>query len=248
MKRYVFLRYGLLLIAVLLLCFVPWKNVVGTGRTVAAGGRGDGKLNNRVVISDSPENNGNDSDDKNVSGSNDANGLDKNNGSGDSSSDPGDTVNTVNPADTNTSSKQTVDDYPYDIAADRAAYDLTTTDITVGDRMYSTQINDWYTNFQDYKDKTVEIEGYYLDFDIGYIYVGRKGPSCPYCSGGYVSFEIQSDQDLSEYTSGVDWIAVRGILREGSTSYGDGEKKPFYYIEALSIEKLPEVGVETVTD
>jgi hypothetical protein len=44
------------------------------------------------VISDSPESNGNDSDDKNVSGSNVANGLDKDNGSGDRSSDPEDTI------------------------------------------------------------------------------------------------------------------------------------------------------------
>ena len=70
----------------------------------------------------------------------------------------------------------------------------------VGDKLYMTQINDWYTNFSNYAGKSVEIEGYYMTFN-NYKYVDRKGPTCPYCTGGYVNFEFQSDEDLSALVS-----------------------------------------------
>ncbi|HEY9574591.1 MAG TPA: hypothetical protein VIR32_03580 [Lachnospiraceae bacterium] len=139
------------------------------------------------------------------------------------------------------------DEYPYDIAADRPNFDSNNIDIVVGDNLYVTQINDWYTNFADYAGKSVEIEGYYMDFG-GYHFVGRNGPSCPYCTGGYVNFEFQTDQDMSSYISIQTWIKVKGILREGLIK-GSGKRKdqPFYYIEAISVEEMPEVGVDTVT-
>jgi hypothetical protein len=138
------------------------------------------------------------------------------------------------------------DDYPYDIAADRRTFDASKIDITVGDRLYMTQINDWYTNFSDYSGKSVVIEGYYMIFDK-YTFVGRKGPTCPYCTGGYVNFEFQSDQDLSALISEKSWVRVTGILRAGTTYPGGGQpEEPFYYIEAMSVEKLPKVGVDTI--
>jgi hypothetical protein len=112
------------------------------------------------------------------------------------------------------------DVYPYDIGADKAAVDISSPDIVVGDNLYATQINDWYINFGDYDGKTVEIEGYYVDLD-GYSFVGRKGPSCPYCSGGYVSFEFSADEDLSVLVS-ESWIRVTGILRDGAMYPGGG--------------------------
>lgn len=139
------------------------------------------------------------------------------------------------------------DEYPYDIAADRPNFDSENIDIVVGDNLYVTQINDWYTNFADYAGKSVEIEGYYMDFG-GYHFVGRNGPSCPYCTGGYVNFEFQTDQDMSSYISVQTWIKVKGILREGLIKGGGNRKdQPFYYIEAISVEEMPEVGVDTVT-
>ena len=99
--------------------------------------------------------------------------------------------------------------------------------ITVGDRLYMTQINDWYINFQNYAGKTVEIEGYFLNMGK-YTFVGRNGPVCPYCTGGYVDFEFQTDQDLFGFTSQETWIAVTGILREGKIKLSNRETKPFY--------------------
>ncbi|HPR39921.1 MAG TPA: hypothetical protein PKV62_02775, partial [Oscillospiraceae bacterium] len=58
-----------------------------------------------------------------------------------------------------------------------------------------------------------------------------KGPSCPYCSGGYVSFEFSTDEDLSALVSESSWIRVTGILREGAMYPGGGQDPyPFYYI------------------
>ncbi len=127
--------------------------------------------------------------------------------------------------------------------SDRVDFDEDNIDIVVGDNLYATQINDWYMYFDQYEGETVEIEGYYIDSDP-YTIIGRSGPSCPYCSGGYVSFEFFSDGDLSGLVSESDWIKVKGILRQGD----DSDYGPFYYIEAISVEKMDEVGQSTVTD
>ena len=133
--------------------------------------------------------------------------------------------------------------YYVDIEADKTTYAGAATDIVVGDNLYATQINDWYLNPDQYLGKIVEIEGYYLDFDP-YTMVGRKGPSCPYCTGGYVSFEFLTDTDMSKLVSESDWIKVKGILQQGDDSLSGA----FYYIEALSVEKMEEVGIDTVTN
>lgn len=146
-------------------------------------------------------------------------------------------------------SQEASDDYPYDIAADRKNFDSGKIDITVGDKFYMTQINDWYANFSDYDGKSVVIDGYYMIFDDKYTLVGRKGPTCPYCTGGYVKFEFKSDQDLSGLVSESSWIRVTGILRKGTSHQGSGQPDlPFYYIEAMCVEKLPEVGLDTIAN
>ena len=139
------------------------------------------------------------------------------------------------------------DDYPYDPKEDRGKVNLDKPDIVVGDKHYATQINDWYMNFQDYEGKTVSIDGYYMNFG-GYTLVGRMGPSCPYCTGGYVNFELKTDLDLSKLKSEESWIRVKGILRKGKYSISKDVSQLIYYIEALEVEELPEVGVDTVTD
>ena len=93
----------------------------------------------------------------------------------------------------------------------------------------------------------MSIDGYYMNFG-GYTLVGRMGPSCPYCTGGYVNFEFKTDLDLSNLKSEESWIRVKGILREGTYTISKELSQKIYYIEALEVEKLPEVGVDTVTD
>lgn len=133
--------------------------------------------------------------------------------------------------------------YDCDIKADQENFNGKA-DIVVGDNLYATQINDWYMNFEQYEGKVVEIEGYYINDFAPYDFIGRYGPSCPYCQGGYVSFEFLTNEDLSGYKSGEDWIKVIGILREGN----DKELGPFYYIEVLQLEKMSKVGKDTVTN
>lgn len=144
--------------------------------------------------------------------------------------------------------KLLADEYPYSIAEDRATFNPDHIDITVGDHLYMTQINDWFINFADYANKTVAIEGYYLNFQNGYQFIGRNGPTCPYCTGGYVDFEIQTDYDTSKFKSGETWISIKGILRQGKSKFSGGKEKVFYYIETITLEKMPERGVDPITD
>lgn len=132
--------------------------------------------------------------------------------------------------------------YNCDIDADKKKFNGKA-DIVVGDNLYTTQINDWYMNFDKYEGKSVEIEGYFINDYAPYTFVGRYGPSCPYCNGGYVSFEFYTQDDLSTLKSVQDWIKIKGILRQGKDDSG-----VFYYIEVLSLEKMDQVGMDTVTN
>lgn len=161
-----------------------------------------------------------------------------------------DVVSTQASTSTGVSSSMPVDasshlslNYNSDIETDRENFDSENIDIVVGDNYYSTQINDWYMNFDQYKGKTVEIEGYYIADYLPYLFVGRFGPTCPYCQGAYVCFEFYTKDDLSELVSGKDWIKVKGILRED-----EDESGTFCYIEAISIEKMDQAGLATVTN
>lgn len=133
--------------------------------------------------------------------------------------------------------------YNCDIDKDKKAFQNDSIDTVVGDKYYATQINDWYANFSEYEGQTVEIEGYYIDY-APYTFIGRLGPACQYCQGGYVCFEFVTNEELSKFKSESDWIKIKGILRKGD----DSSAGEFYYIEALSIEKMDEVGKATVTN
>ena len=85
----------------------------------------------------------------------------------------------------------------------------------------------------------------FWSFAINY---GRNGPSCPYCTGGYVDFEFRTDQDLSGFISQKTWVAVTGILRAGKTKLSNGDTKPFYYIEALNVSKMEHAGINPISN
>lgn len=138
-------------------------------------------------------------------------------------------------------------DVKYDIVQDRQTFDKNNIEITVGDTHYMTQINDWYLNFKDYENKTVTIDGYFLTIN-GHYFVGRNGPTCPYCTGGYVDFEFTSDQNLKDFKPLDTWIRVSGILRESDVHMSEKTTVPFYHIEAITVEKIPYSGKGTITD
>lgn len=63
-----------------------------------------------------------------------------------------------------------------------------------------------------------------------------------------MNFEFKSDQDLSKLRSEKSWIRVKGILREGTFYLTENATQKIYYIEAIELTELPEVGLDTVTD
>ena len=139
------------------------------------------------------------------------------------------------------------DEYPYDIDKDRALFKNKKVDIKVGDKFYMTQINDWYINFKDYEGKVVEIEGKYIRIG-NYDFIGRSGPTCPYCTGGYVDFEFKTNESLKDIESEQSWLKIIGILRKGKSHMSDGKNQDFYYIETMSLEKMDKAGIDPITD
>lgn len=168
-------------------------------------------------------------------------------------------------------SKSNGEEYPHDIAKDRKKFrKKKKAEIVFKDNNYVSLINDCYLNPAAYVGKTVEIEGFYI-WDGLRTYVGRKGPSCPCCATGFVGMEYHGD-DMSvindappgsnggaasdaynpeaknpdpkydRFIIGATWIKVRGYIRQGS----DPTIGSFTYIEAITVEAMPNKGTETV--
>lgn len=163
------------------------------------------------------------------------------------------------------------DEYPYDVAKHRKNFPKKKVDLVFKDNNYVSLINDCFINPRDYVGKSVEIEGFYI-WDGFRTYVGRKGPTCPYCTAGYVGIEFHGDDksvinsppanasttppndvfvpetknpdsQYDRFVIGETWIKVRGYVRQGKDPTSG---LSFTYIEAISVEVLPEKGTETV--
>lgn len=118
-------------------------------------------------------------------------------------------------------------------------------DIVIGDNYFDTQLSDITLNFNDYKDKIIEIEGMYLE-NTPYTFVGRYSTSnmCPYCPVGYSYFEYQWDIDNKpNLADKEDWIKVIGTLKQGTDGQYD-----YYYIDVLTLEVMNQKGKDTVSN
>lgn len=114
--------------------------------------------------------------------------------------------------------------------------------LEIGERMFITQINDIFYNFDEYKDKTIIVEGMFTMF---YSYDGtkkapgvyRNGPGC--CQNdGWAGFLLKYDGELPE---GNEWIKVKGtpeIVKEGNYLC--------LYLNVISLEVRDERGAEFV--
>lgn len=123
-------------------------------------------------------------------------------------------------------------------------------DVYVGDAMFITTLNDIYTNFDNYKGKSIDIEGFALKYE-DQRFVGRYGPGC--CSNDVIAFfPIRYNGDIEiEYAedwvnTGVvntssSWIKITGILEEDTL---DGE--PYYYVNVTDIIVKDSWGKEQV--
>lgn len=115
--------------------------------------------------------------------------------------------------------------------------------ITINEKVFITQINDIYYNFEDYENKTIVVEGIFSIFE-SYVsdatapVVYRNGPGC--CNNdGWAGFLLKYDGKLPKEN---DWIRVKGTpfldhTEEGYTNL---------YLTVTSLEVLEKRGAETV--
>ncbi|WP_262428359.1 TIGR03943 family putative permease subunit [Paratissierella segnis] len=114
--------------------------------------------------------------------------------------------------------------------------------LEIGEKMFLTQINDIYFNFDDYKDKTIVVEGIYALF---YSWDGnettpvvyRNGPGC--CGNdGWGGFLLKYD---GNFPNENDWIRVTGTPELVTEEYYTD-----LYLNVSSIEVKTERGAEFV--
>lgn len=116
--------------------------------------------------------------------------------------------------------------------------------LEIGEKLFITQINDMYYNFQDYADKTIIVEGMYALFVNGeggsYPGVYRLGPGC--CGNdGWGGFMLYYDGELPQEN---DWIRVTGtpeLVKDEK-----GYSSLFLHVSSLVI--MDERGAEFVPD
>ncbi|MBP3256298.1 MAG: hypothetical protein J6M60_07445 [Clostridia bacterium] len=121
-------------------------------------------------------------------------------------------------------------------------------DVIIGDNYFDTQINDIMLNYKEYKGKTVEIEGMYIDVYAPYTVVGRYSTSnlCAYCPVGYSAFEYIWNGEKIDMKNEDTWLKIIGKFAVGNDETSSFQD--YYYIEATSIEVMNESGLKTVSN
>lgn len=115
--------------------------------------------------------------------------------------------------------------------------------LVIQEKMFLTQIDEIYFNFENYKDKTIVVEGMftYLFNEEGVQNVPavyRNGPGC--CGNdGWGGFLLKYDK---EYPQENAWIKVTG-----TPEMVDGKYVKELYLNVLSIEVLEKRGAEFVS-
>ncbi|MGI6722345.1 MAG: hypothetical protein ACOX4I_07380 [Anaerovoracaceae bacterium] len=115
--------------------------------------------------------------------------------------------------------------------------------LEISEKMFLTQINDIYCNFDSYKDKTIIVEGMFTRFDsadgsrsVPVVY--RKGPGC--CGNdGWGGFLLKYD---GEFPGENAWIRVTGtpeLIKEGNSTD--------LYLEVTSLKVKTKRGAEFVS-
>ncbi|MBR0598285.1 hypothetical protein [Sinanaerobacter chloroacetimidivorans] len=111
----------------------------------------------------------------------------------------------------------------------------------ISEEMFVTQINDIYVNTDDYMNKNIKLQGFYLisEYDGKYYNnVVRNGPGC--CTtDSLAGFEFYWDGDLPEEN---DWIEVVGTLE-----WLEEDGIEYLCLNLSSLTVMEERGLETVT-
>ncbi len=113
--------------------------------------------------------------------------------------------------------------------------------IEIKEKMFLTQINDIYYNLDDYKGKTIKVEGIYSTFDFdeskkGHM-VYRNGPGC--CGNdGWGGFLLNYNGEYPEDNAWIEVIGTPEIIEEDD--FQD------FYLNVTSLTVLEERGAEFV--
>lgn len=114
--------------------------------------------------------------------------------------------------------------------------------IEISEKMFLTQINDMYYNFEDYKDKTIRVQGMY-DIETSEIdgstmhMVYRNGPGC--CGNdGWGGFYLHYDGVYPEQNAWVEVIGTPELVED--------EEYMLLYLNVTSIQVMEERGEEFV--
>lgn len=120
----------------------------------------------------------------------------------------------------------------------------------IKEKMFLTQINDIYFNFDDYKDKTIVVEGMFghltsFDKSETWAVVYRRGPGC--CGNdGWGGFLLQGENNsIKEKIKSLaedDWICVKGKPKLVENDYGFID----LYLVVSNIEVKTKRGAEFV--
>ena len=121
-------------------------------------------------------------------------------------------------------------------------------EVVIGDNYFDTQINEIMLNYNNYKGKTVEIEGMYIGVYNPYTIVGRYSTNnlCAYCPVGYSGFEYIWKGDKIEVENEKTWLKIVGTFE--SANDASSNFQDYYYINATSIEVMNESGIKTVAN
>lgn len=118
-------------------------------------------------------------------------------------------------------------------------------EIDITEKLYVSWINEIYTNFDNYKGKTVKIEGMYTaqqyaDNGPTYYFVYRVGPGCCGNDGSMCGFEFTYGDKMPKDN---DWICVEGIL----DSYEENGVT-YLTIKAKNVTVMDQRGAENVNN
>lgn len=119
-------------------------------------------------------------------------------------------------------------------------------DLEVREKMFLTQITELQINNQDYLGKTIALEGMFTtlgDPATGPVYrvVYRNSPGC--CGNdGFTGLEVVWNDPAAAYPAENDWVRAVGVLE-----MYEEEGIPYLQLRLLSLEVLPERGLEFVT-
>lgn len=119
-------------------------------------------------------------------------------------------------------------------------------DLEVREKMFLTQLTELQINNQDYLGKTIALEGMFTTFGdpaAGPVYhlVYRKSPGC--CGNdGITGLEVAWTDPAAAYPAENDWVRAVGVLERY-----EEEGVPYLQLRLLSLDVLPERGLEFVT-